>query len=525
MTATAPRDPALPTMEKTFPLNTAQLRNLRNWSEEELPTKVIAIVLRPAGVGPEAVRRALSQVLARHEALRSRLTPDPATGWLQQVFTPEVAAGSVVEFVSVATAEDVRAQVRAPAPPVPPTRQAVRAVASVHDGAVHLLRVWVSHVFVDAIGARAVENDLRAILATGRPSTRRPGQASAFARGPDHPTVRANTRRWKDLFEDAPRACTYAPAHREHHEPVEHMLLPLTAESAHHLDSARERLRKPMSMVWVALGSALAQLLTGQCRQVFRSTYGNRRRPGDLAAVAQLAQATYVPIDGTPCDTFRDRLDMITRTTLPTYRWSEYDANELLDWLNMPQNCAGTVFQPAFEINYQPPLRGDGADRIEPARPRAYQTRTRIDPRAGKADLALSITHEPGPVLTLSARRPLARQRSAEQLAHDCLDLARSLTEAPDRPLAEVGSITRLPELAGLAQHHSGALVDLAATEKMILSVPGVHDCQLTVVDSAMLHARIAGWVGPQDDLLSHIRQLQCWRTGCVVPDSIDITG
>ncbi|MEO3844686.1 condensation domain-containing protein [Streptomyces sp. B22F1] len=519
----------MPAVEKTFPLNTAQLRNLRNWLPRERAEKVIPLVIVPAGpLDPHHVQQALEQLVLRHEALRSRILLDvEADGrWVQQVLAHEDVTGSLAVFVPVTTGAEVRQHARSAPLPVEPTQEAVRAMICIRDGVVCLLKISLSHVFTDAIGARAVENDLRALLATDGVVLPPAPQASSFARGPADPTVRANTERWQALLARAPRTCTFAPASRESHERVEHAVLPLPAASTRGLAAFCEGSGRPASLVWTAIGSALVQILTGQCDQVFRSTYGNRTRPDSLAAVAQLAQATYVPLQGSACDSFRNRLDMIARAVLPTYRLGEYDANALLDWLNAPENARGTVFQPAFEMNYVPPMPGDAAERGDPVSAETYQSWMRIDPLAGKADLALSITHEPDPVLLLSARRPLALHRGAEQLAQDCLQLLRALITSPDSRIALSG-VSRLHTLAGLTPHHSGAMIDLEAIERMVLSVPGVRSCRLSIRrcgEACSVHAHVHGRnFGGPENLLSLLRSRQRWHSGCVVPDSIDL--
>jgi hypothetical protein len=252
---------------------------------------------------------------------------------------------------------------------------------------------------------------------------------------------------------------------------------------------------------------------------VFRSTYANRYTAADLGSVAQLAQAVYIPVPGTERDTFRDRVTCIAKATRPTYDRGIYDANALLDWLNQPDVAQGAVFQPAFELNYVPlPARERSLGTWEREAPTTWQAEVRIDPPAAKADLAISVAHEPHPVLRLSARRPVNRERSAETLVADLLDVIRVLCENPDRVITDLRIAPFSSAGSLLVGHSSGVAVDVAMTCALVRSCDGVESCE--VEGGAPLVARISVR-RPVDlaDLVEELRAKQPWFAGSVVPD------
>jgi hypothetical protein len=499
-------------VEGTFPFNPAQLRNLRNWAEGERPDRAIAVVValtRP--VRPDAARAAVTELVRRHRALRSRVVEDVDGTLLQQV-----VAAPAAEADLALTETDARPAYGPER--VDPAERALRGTLYVSGGRVVLVKLSLSHLFTDAFGAHAAIRELRRILA-GEPLPavpRRGGDVNA-----DAAAVRRDTDRWKELLGAAPRSVTYSGVAREEHEKVRRVRVPLDGEDEALLAEAGRRLRVTRYVLWATAISALVSRVSGRHRQVFRSTYANRFTPEDFRVVDQLAQAVYVPIEGEAGDSLRARAERIAVVSLRTYRRGRYDANELLRWLNEPARSRGAAFQPAFELNYVPAAPAEARGDTPPAPRGCELAKVRIDPQAAKADLAVTISHLPGPVLQLSARRPVSGQQEPGVLAADCLAVLRVLCASPDTPVAEL-PVEPFPATAGLHPgHRSGALVDLDLTRRLVLSVPGVESCEL-LPQGDRLTARVTA-SGPLSapDLLRELRDRQPWWSGSVVPDDV----
>jgi hypothetical protein len=488
-------------VEKRFALNVAQLRNLRNWAVDDRVDKTIPVVVRPPRPTPPAeAAAAVRALVGRHEALRSRLA-----GAEQEVLTTEEI--------------DVECGSETPGGPVPvaPDERACRAFFLLREGKVDTVTLTVSHVFTDAFGVQALTGELTSLLA-GEPVAPQPRQASDYADGPEAPHVRENTAYWRELLGGAPRACTYSGVERDEYEKVEIAQEPLTPELDALVATACRALGVTAHAVWGGVISALVSRLCGRHGQVFRSTYANRFTPADLGAVAQLAQAVFLPIDGEADDTLRVRVERVARTSFTTLDRGTYDANALLDWLN---SGAGAVFQPAFELNYVP--AGRGATPAAPEPRRVEVTDMRIDPPSAKADLAVTVSHLPGSVLRLAARRPVSRQRGARDLSAACLTILEALSANPDTPIDEL-PIEPFPATATLRDgHHTGVAVDADSTTRLVTSVPGILACRLEFHDRRLLATVTTREPVTPTGLRALLARRQPWFSGAVVPDDFVI--
>ncbi|MGH3373318.1 MAG: condensation domain-containing protein [Actinoallomurus sp.] len=512
-------------IEKILPLNTAQLRNLRNWDTADWSSVTIPVVVEcPQGISRREMAEGIGVLLERHEALRSRLREG-----VQEVLSRK-AVDLPTRVVSEGSDEELEAHSWIES--VPPDVAALKCLLVMSGGAVRLVKLSVSHVFVDALGARALASDLDKILRARVLDSALPCQAGVFAQGVDDPEIRANTERWKAMLADMPRSCTYSGVSRDAYEPVEHVVEVLSPDHENILAEACTELRASSYAVMAAVMSSIVQGISGHCRQVLRSTYANRFSPADFGAVAQVAQAVFVPIDGAGNDTFAERVEKIARSTLSTYHLGRYDANGLLDWLDSGEVGRSAAFQPAFEVNYVPSARDESeivTAYAETAESRTYQTRERIDPRAAKPDLVLSVTYEPGLVLLLSARRPVYDSISISELMGVCIDSAMFFCANPHTPVEAVSP----PESRNIGErllgHRSGVTVDVPAVQALVTSYPGIESCSVemrsTEGPGPQLLARVrASRPVHVEDVLRTLRQKQPWMAGSVVPDQLIVT-
>ena len=521
-------------VEKRYSLNVAQLRNLRNWSSDERSVRVIAVLvpLTTPKVYEDCVTTMLA-FLGRHEALRSRVAGIDTERPLIEVLEPKEAEAQFA-IDRVETPDPSVADTTSPQTvDIDPRRCAAHCTLFSHAGYVHAIRLTVSHVFTDALGLQALFTDLKAIL-SGEPALTRDRlpQASLFARGPDDPRVKSNTDKWRKLLTGVPRSCTYSRSHRDQFEMVEYVELPLTASDVECVRNASRQVKTSPYIVWAAIISSLVDVIAGASRQVFRSTYANRFTPDDYSAVAQLAQAVYVPVDGRENDSFRSRACQVADVTSLTYEWGTYDALGLLEWLNEDERACGVIFQPAFELNYMPSAGSRGVagvpERTAPPEPRSFQSMTRIDPPSAKADIAVSVSYEPSPLARFSFRRPVSEMRAPADLADDCYRLMRHLCADPDMTIKDVPVRPLVAERGLCRGHHSGVAIDLGATRDLVESCPGVARCALTVehgnCGEPVLHAQVLTSARiSRSALLGELTRRQPWLAGSIVPDRIEV--
>jgi hypothetical protein len=492
-------------------LNVSQLRNLRNWARADLPAMVLtAVIPVERRLSVAAGIDAVGALVRAHEGLRSRLVCDSDGVSWQEVLPPD--------------AVDVRCRlevVEGPASwatlPVSPTESAFRGVLHARDGLVVAIKLSLSHVFVDALGKQAAARHLRQLVE--RRSARVPKQASAFARGPDDPEVLCNTEHWKHLLADAPRSCTYGPAEREPVEPVRVVRRRLMSDEARRLRTACVRLGVSPHTAWVTALSVVVGAMSGCQRQVCRTTYANRVTPADFSAVVQVAQPVFPRIAGHERDSLSARTRTVEQALAAAKSHGMYDANALLDWLNSAANARGAVFQPAFEVNFVPTvdrpeaLHGPAADEVR-------FEEARIDPFAAKPEIVLLVRHLPEPLVQLTTRRPVHRQRDASGIVEDCLRVVDAMAERPEAKCAELG-IQPLPATNSLWRgHHSGVAVDVAMTRALATSAPGVDACDVELCPNGRVRARMRT-ARDLASLEAWMRERQPWYSGSVVPDEL----
>lgn len=513
-------------------LNPSQLRNLRNWASSELPHQVLKLVLRVRHrVTAAEAWEALRELIRVHEGLRSRLARDEAGRLFQEVLPPEVAAaaGRFPDLVEMVEHWDDGADTW-DAIPVLPEQGALKAVFFTRAGHVVAIKLSLSHVFVDALGAQAAARHLRQLL-TGDIDRgfQAPRQASAFAKSPEDPEIRRNTEYWRDILSSAPRSCTYSAMKREVEEFCQVAQVSLTPEEACRIEISCRELRVSPHIAWVTAMSAVVSRFSGSHRQAFKATYANRLWPADFRAVAQIAQPVFTVIAGDEGDTVRDRAEKAARSLASAVRHGMYDANSLLDWLNSEEAFNGAVFQPAFEVNYLPTLdRKEAESLYRPETDEVQFTTTRIDPSSAKPELVLVISHLPEPHLRLTVRRPVSAERDARTILQHCLAVIRALCDRPGTAISEL-PIPAFPKSGDLLRgHRSQVAVDLRMTQSLVASAPGVDACELDPVRGTdgmvriRARLRMAGRQEPAR-LLPWLRREQPWFAGSVVPDDLVI--
>jgi hypothetical protein len=505
----------MPAADARFPLNTAQARNLRNWAAGDLPVKTLPVVITLARLATVAtVAGALDELARRHEALRSRMVQD-SDGALWQV----ISAAPVelpCETLDIEAASDAWTRVR-----MSPYDRSAQVTLYLRDGAVAMVRLTVSHVFTDALGTQVLARELHRLIEGRPPPAARPPQPSSFAHDAADASVRRNTEHWRRCLADAPRSCTYSGARRAEYEDVQVVTQRLADADVARVTSGCRQLRVTPAALWAAATNVLVSGITGQQQQVFRATSANRFTRARLGAVAQLAQAIYVPVAGTELDTLRDRVDRISRLLWSAYAKGSYDVNAVLDDLNRPAVARGAVFQPAFELNYLPRPRGDDP-MYRPMPLGTIEVPVRVDPPSAKADLAIVVAHTPDPVVQLSARRPVRGQRDGAALIEDLLRVVRLICARPDHPVAAI-PVEPFPAVGSLLPgHHSGVAIDPASTRGLIGSVPGVHPGHLEITADGRLlaHVCVDRPLGT-DALRATLRERQPWWSGSVVPDDV----
>ncbi|MCY1144089.1 condensation domain-containing protein [Actinoplanes sp. Pm04-4] len=506
---------------RLLPLNTAQARNLRNFTAEELPLWRLTILTEVTSrLTPDRARAVLVTIVARHEALRSRLAVGPSGCPMQEVL-PARAAESVMRWhLVVENAFDSADKRFWEEAEIDPWLHAFHATAYVVDNAVAAVKVTVSHVFADRIGIQVIENELYAVFARRAPSAPDPRQASSYALTGTDPKVAQNTAFWREVLSEAPRSCTYAPVRRDEMETVHGVEIQLPDDLLRQVEKAASSLRTTPSCIWTAAVSILAEGLSGQHRQVFKTWTANRTTPQDFTAVVHLAQVVFMPLLGNPDDTLRARVDLATEVSFEMFERGTYDASAILDHFNTGSGFGGMFFHPAFEWHYIPTMHHV---RCTPgAAPRIFEEQARPRLSSAMSDLQVSLSYEPGPILQVRARRPISEERSPESLLVDLIRTVELICRSPDVPTQRAG-ISALPSRADLVPgHHSGAEISLSFIKALVLAVPGIVECYVKIDDTdgqLLAELELAAGYDPTT-VKAEIRSVLVQAHGTAVPDA-----
>ncbi|MFF5784669.1 condensation domain-containing protein [Streptomyces sp. NPDC012693] len=519
--------------EHTLTLNPAQLRALKNWSPDERPRKTLPVLLlTPAGPSVERVREVVGQLVRAHQALRSRLVDDGAGGRRQLVLGPREAVEGL-DF----TVRDAPVDADGEIDPlgvrhgaVDPEERALTCRAYVRDDRVRLVLLSVSHLFADGVSQQLLYRTLDSALAD--PSAEvvpPPLQAADFAGDRMTAAVRRNTDAWKDLLRSAPRACVFTAGTRDAEEEVRAAQLTLPDSLVKELPRGSRALGVSPYALWATAMNLLVSRCAGADSMVFKTQSANRVRPAEFEAVAQLAQAAFIPVVGARSDTVERRAASVFEAGLRGQALGMYDTVELLDWLDREPVRRGVAFRPAFEINYAASIRGARLPQVSGGAPRQeFQESQRADPHAAGADLALAVWQEPGAtVVTLRAKPPVWRARSAARLLDEVIATVEAMCREPGLSVADV-PVEPLPGRERLlGGHPSGAPIDGDQMSRLLLSYPHVRSAGFALPPDGVggLCATVATG-GPADraELLRAYTEGQRWTDGTVVPAELEIS-
>jgi hypothetical protein len=522
-----------PTGEQTLTLNPAQLRALKNWTPEERPYKTLPVMVIPRGKpSVERVQEAVGQLIGAHQALRSRLVGDEASGWRQLVLSWQEAIDGL-DFTVHDALRDMDGTVDPVAlrhGPVDPEVRALTCRVYTCGERVHLVLLSVSHLFADGVSQQLLYRTLDAALSDPTASVAQPAaQAANFAGDVMAAAVRRNTDVWKDFLRAAPRTCVFTAGPRSTLEEIKAAQLTLPESLVKEMTRGSRALGVSPYTLWATAVNLLVSRCTGAHSMVFKTQLANRTTPAEFEAVAQVAQAAFIPIAGNCQDTVKERTASVLKASLHGQSIGMYDVVELLDWLDREPVRRGTAFRPAFEINYAASIRGARLPQLSQADPRQeFRESQRADPQAAGADLALAVWQEPGAtVVTLRAKPPVWRARPATQLLEELIATIEAICLDPDLAAADVPAEPFPGREHLLGGHPSGALIDGDQMKQLLMSCPQVRSADFALLrdDATGLSATVATSRPTEPaELLQTYTEGQRWTDGTVVPAELAIS-
>ncbi|MFE7580052.1 condensation domain-containing protein [Streptomyces gardneri] len=519
--------------QQVFALNPAQLRALKNWTPSERPHKILPVLLpTPGNPSVGRVRDVVGQLIGAHQALRSRLVAADTGGWQQLVLSPQEAVEGLDFAVHDAPIDSDGAVdvlgVRHDA--VDPEERALACRVYTSGERVRLVLLSVSHLFADGVSQQLLYRTLDTALSDPAAQVAPPAtQAADFAGDLMTAAMRSNTDAWKNLLRSAPRACVFTTGPRDPQEEIHAAQLTLPKDLVSELPRGSRALGVSPYALWATAMNLLVSRCTGADSMVFKTQMANRTRPAEFEAVAQLAQAAFIPVIGDRSDTVKGRAATVFEAGLQGQGIGMHDTVELLDWLDHEPVRRGVAFRPAFEINYAASIRGARLPQLSRGSPRQeFRESQRADPQAAGADLALAVWQEPGTtVVTLRAKRPVWRARSAVRLLDELIATVEAICREPDLKVVDVPVTPFQGRERLLGSHPSGAPIDRDQMSRLLLAHPhvrsagfGLYPCGATGVHATV----IAGRPTDPAELLRAYTERQRWTDGTVVPAELEIS-
>ena len=363
-------------MVRTYPLNVAQKRGVRNWRREGLgiPFNERTLSL-PEPVDRDVVVNAIQDLAKRVEALRSRPVRG-ADGGVEGLRVQDDPTSLTVETADLgALADELRSG----------TWSAVFGVPRDGDGLVRAISIYTSHLVVDGLAADALRRALEVAVSGAPVEVSGPGVGLR----PDE--VEAATRFWISRLSGAPRSTPcHIGADRDSGS--------AWVASVGIADRSRRVVQKCVSSVsvlpssvWLAAVSlTLWEAASCPDQLVTRGTASNRLGAGDETAIDYRAQAVFIPVELRRSWSVEKVLRSCNGRNMRALLRGRYDAVEVIDRLNRLSNLAGSSFQPAVELNFLP----DASFGDPPAAVSTKKVPFTFSPTSAKADVAVLVTKD-----------------------------------------------------------------------------------------------------------------------------------
>ncbi|MER6912070.1 thioester reductase domain-containing protein [Streptomyces sp. NPDC000594] len=415
-------------------------------------------------VDPAAVEAALTALVHRHEALRSRLRLN-GTEPRQEVLPPLPVPLERRRTTARELDTEIRAAVRVPLPLDRPPLLRATLVDPV-DLPETVLAVAVHHAVVDGWSLHLLEEEFSALYreAVGRPGPAlppvplQPGPLARLRRtGPD--PREESAAHWKETLAGAPPESTF-PLDRPRPRTLGHrgdtVPLALGARTTERLHACcRELKATPFTLLAAALTALLAR--HGDQRDIVIGTPVSRRDSADtLAMIACLAEVLPLRTRVEPEHTFRELVDGLRDTVRGVREHRDMPLTGLLRAAGAPRTRSRSpLFQVVLTLDDGPApglsLPGIRAERLRPHNGTAkFDVLVHLHPSDGpSSDGNPSERHLPGGQLadgglsgTLEYATDLFDRATAQSLADRFRRLVDSAVTFPDTPVAELTALT-----------------------------------------------------------------------------------
>ncbi|MFE6687509.1 amino acid adenylation domain-containing protein [Streptomyces sp. NPDC057743] len=392
-------------------------------------------------VTSSAVRSALSELVRRHDALRTRFVV--TGGGVRQLADPH----AVVELVGppdsdVCADEDDRSLLASFVRPFDlESGPLLRALLIRLDDTGHRLYLDVHHAVFDGVSLRIVAEELTELLSGGALPEPKWGYADAaqwYAERLAEGAFAADERYWTEVLADPPRL----------ELPTDHPRPPVRAESGavvrlaltSERDAAVRRIAErtgstPFAVLLSAYGAALMQL-SGQRDVVVGSPMSGRIHPDFEPVVGMFVNTAPLRLTVGETATLTDLLDAAHQRHQEALEHQAYPFDRIVGQLGLPRDATRLPLLDAFFAWQNIDFHGFARDGLK-------VDVTLLHPDSCRFDLNLQAYQRPdGTVLELEYSTALFTASSAEYLLHRVAELIDDLDAAPHTSLFDSSAST-----------------------------------------------------------------------------------
>ncbi|MFB7634271.1 amino acid adenylation domain-containing protein [Streptomyces sp. NPDC056149] len=392
-------------------------------------------------VTASAVRSALSELVRRHDALRTRLVVTDEG--VRQLADPH----AVVEMVGppdsdVFADEDDRSLLASFVRPFDLEGGPLfRALLIRLDDSCHRLYLDVHHAVFDGVSLRIVAEELTELLSGGVLPEPKWGYADAaqwYAERLAEGAFAADERYWTEVLADPPRLelPTDHPRPPVRTESGAVVRLALTPERDAAVRRSAERTGStPFAVLLSAYGAALMQL-SGQRDVVVGSPMSGRIHPDFEPVVGMFVNTAPLRLTVDEPATLADLLDAAHQRHQEALEHQAYPFDRIVGQLGLPRDTARLPLLDAFFAWQNIDFHGFARDGLR-------VDVTLLHPDSCRFDLNLQAYQRPdGTVLELEYSTALFTASSAEYLLHRVAELIDDLDAAPHTPLFDSSAST-----------------------------------------------------------------------------------
>ncbi|GAB1823493.1 condensation domain-containing protein [Herbidospora sp. RD11066] len=327
-----------------WPLTVGQ-KNVLEWIRPDTPGPadiLSATVRAPKGSTVDSVGAALSELIGRHEALRTVLKDG------EQVVHAE---GTLLAEVVEATGTDHDWQLSGGRPFDPAVDLPIRARVVTRSGAPFLVVLHVSHVAADLSAMTVLRAELTALLA-GRPlppAAYHPADRATYEHGPTgQRQLDASVRYWVRQTVERPLCSLGLPFRFPEATGHHHLLLGSRVAAGALATVAEKTGARPLSVVMAAFAALLTRW-TGAPGCLLNCLCSNRFSPELRDYVGTISQETWIPFTASP--SFPEAVARLNSAALAAYKYGRYDSAKLNAAMRAAERARGMACHRDVVVN------------------------------------------------------------------------------------------------------------------------------------------------------------------------------